>query len=255
MSAMTFESASASPRRAAVRRGYRPASGVVAVKPTAPIVASVAGDIRKSRNLLAWGGAVGIALVLHAVALYIVNQPVQVAPLPRKLPELVMDIAPPPPPPPPPEVKPKIVPRVVAVKPAAPPPVSIPVVQNAPEVSEPTPNAVPVAVAPPPVPVAAPTAPPEPLEPKAYTGGFVVKPELGYPSAGYKKLLRGKVTLKIHVQPNGQPDVVTVVTSSGFDIFDDVAVKGYKAAVFEPAMRGKTPTDGLYIVSVNFKPS
>jgi len=255
MSAMTFESASASSRRAAVRRGYRPGPAVAVGKPTAPIVAAAAGDSRKSRNRLAWVGAVGIALALHAVIYHIVNQPVQVAPLPRKLPELVMEIAPPPPPPPPPEVKPKIVPRVVAVKPAAPPPVSIPVVQNAPEVSEPSPNTVAVAVAPPPAPVAAPPAPPAPLEPKAYTGGFVVEPKLDYPPAALKRQLKGNVVLQIHVQPNGQPDGVTVVKSSGFDIFDDVAVKGYKAAVFEPAMRGKIPTDGLYTVSVNFKPS
>ena len=255
MTALTFESFSASPRRTAARRGAR--TQLYTVAPIAPAAVATVPDQAQRRSLRTrriWAGAIGLTLALHAYVFYVVNQPAQVAPLPRKVPVLTLDIAPPPPPPPPPEVKPKPVPvqRVIAPRPVAPP--TAPIVQNLPTATEATPDSVQVAPPAPPVPPKAEPAP-APLEPKVYTGGFVVEPKLKYPTAGYKQMLKGKVTLKIHVLPNGVPDVITVIKSSNYDILDNAGIEGYKAAVFEPAMRGKTATEGLYIVTVALNPT
>jgi protein TonB len=176
------------------------------------------------------------------------NQPVDVAPFERKVPQMSMEIAPPPPPPPP-VIKPKPLPRIVKV---APPPPSMPVVKSA-DTDEPSPDAVQVAVAPPPAPVVVKAPPPPPQERLLSADDFLVKPSVSYPPAAQKQRWQGRVTLKFHVLPSGQVDNVVIAKSSGYDILDDEAVKKIKAALLPPATRGNEATDALYTYSVNFK--
>lgn len=257
MTSMTFESFAHSPRRAAARRTVRaqpvavPRSEPTAIARSANAVAT---GSKTSKQTVTWAVAIGLTFALHAVVFTIANRPAQIAPLPRKAPELALEIAPPPPPPPPPKVEPKPLPKVVAVKPvAAPkPPPSLPVVQN---VSNDAPSAdsVQVATTPPPAPVAQPAPPPEPItEPRGFAG-YLNNPAPVYPSAAQKRGLQGRVVLKVHVLASGQADNVTIAKTSGFDILDDAAVKAVSGWQFDPAKRGQTPIDGWVNVPINFK--
>jgi protein TonB len=253
MTTMTFESFPVSPRRTAARRVKRVASSSVTAS-NQPLAATVksGGDNARSRKYPGLVFAVAGVVVLHGAIIAFVNQPMQIAPMPRKAPELVLEIAPPPLPP---VIQPKPLPQVTAVKPAvrqpAPPP-SVPVVQSVTDTSTPSADTVQVATSPPapPAPVA---AVPEPItEPRGYAG-YLNNPAPSYPSAAQKRGLQGRVILKIHVLANGQPDNVSVAKSSGYDILDDAAVKAVTAWVFDPAKRGQTPIDGWVNVPINFK--
>jgi protein TonB len=256
MTTMTFDGSYVSPRRTAARRNLRSPPRVVEIvsQPPAVVAIRAARDPRQSRNKIALIVAIGAAVAFHAVIFNAFNRPLTLAPLLPKVQPMALEIAPPPPPPPPPVIQPKPVPQVVAAKPIArqPPPPSVPVVQSAPDTTEPSADTVQVATAPPPpAPVVAKPAPPP--EPSLYAGGYLTPPSPNYPPEAQKRGLQGRVMLKVHVLASGEPDIVTVANSSGFDILDEAAVKGVKAAVFKPAMRGDTPVDAVYFVPINFK--
>lgn len=258
MTSMTFESISHSPRRAAVRRTQRavptPVPAPAVAHPQQVATVRALGSVKKTRSSGGWILAVGLTVALHAIVLTVVNKPMQVAPMPRKLPELAMEIAPPPPPPP--VELPKPLPKVVAVKPApAPKPLpSTPVVQNVTPTDTPSADTVQVATAPPPPPAPVAAAPePEPVtEPRGYAG-YLNNPAPSYPAAAQKRGLQGRVILKIHVLASGQADNVSVAKSSGYDILDDAAIKAVSGWVFDPAKRGQKPIDGWVNVPINFK--
>jgi protein TonB len=252
MTTMTFENFPVSSRRAAARRVKRVAPRAVASNNQAlTTVAKPSVDAARTRNHLGLLLAIGGVVTLHAAIIAFVNQPMKIAPLPRKAPELVLEIAPPPPPP---VIQPKPLPQVAAVKPVARPlPPSVPVVQNITETNTPSADTVQVATAAPPAPAAPVAAAPEPItEPRGYAG-YLNNPAPSYPSAAQKRGLQGRVILKIHVLASGQPDNVSVAKSSGYDILDDAAVKAVAAWVFDPAKRGQTPIDGWVNVPINFK--
>ncbi|WP_426994007.1 energy transducer TonB family protein [Methylomonas sp. CM2] len=58
--------------------------------------------------------------------------------------------------------------------------------------------------------------------------------------------------MKVHVQPNGKPDSVSVVKSSGQAVLDDAAVKTVSKWSFVPAKRGETPVAGYVTVPITF---
>ena len=255
MTALTFESLSAAPRRPAAQRSRRTVAQVVA-----PLeIATQTEDRYANRKLTPQGKklVLAIATVLavagHIAIIVYLDRPMSIAPLPRKVPEMVMEFAPPPPP----QVEPpKPIPQVAKAQPAPrPAPANIPVVQNPVVSNEPSADAVQVAqAAPPPAPPAPAAAPvAEPVtEPKGYAG-YLNNPAPGYPAAAQRQRLQGKVILKIHVLASGQPDNVTVAKSSGYDILDDAAVKAVTSWGFDPAKRGQTPVDGWVNVPINFK--
>jgi protein TonB len=255
MTTMTFESISVSPRRAAVRRTNRavPKAVVVSNPPVAVAATRIIKDRKQSRNRVGLIAAIGVTVALHAVIITIVNRPMQITPLPRKLPEMALEIAPPPPPPPP-VVQPKPLPQVAAPKPAARPiPPSVPIVQSVAQTDAPSADAVQVAPPPPPpAPVAAAPEPEQVTEPRGYAG-YLNNPAPSYPSAAQKRGLQGRVILKIHVLASGQPDNISVAKSSGYDILDEAAIKAVNAWVFDPAKRGQKPIDGWVNVPINFK--
>lgn len=255
MTALTFESLSAVPRRSAV-----PARRSAIVRTVAPIEVSAknedryaTGDSKLERKKLALAIAAVFAIGLHVAVVALVSRPMEIQPLPRKVPEMALEIAPPPPPP---QVEPpKPVPQALQPK-AAPRPAAanVPVVQNPVPDSAPGSDTVQVAQAQPPAPVAPPAPPPpEPVtEPKGYAG-YLNNPAPTYPPAAQLRRLQGRVVLKVHVLASGQPESVDVAQSSGFDILDAAAVKAVAAWVFDPAKRGAKPIDGWVNVPINFK--
>lgn len=158
-------------------------------------------------------------------------------------------------------------------KPVAPPPVKAEppkpkVVPLKPPKPKPQPKLVeqPPVVEPPPVvdntpvntaPVAAPTAPAPVVEEKitAPTAGadYLHNQTPPYPEVAQERGLEGRVVMKVHVQPDGKPDSVTVSKSSGHQILDDAAVKAVLQWTFVPAKRGDTPIAGYVNVPYTFK--
>lgn len=254
MTALTFESLSAVPRRPAPRAR-------VIVRAVAPADVSTkteerytAGKARPERKKLALAIAAVAAIGFHIAVVSLVNRPMEIAPLPRKVPEMALEIAPPPPPPQvePPKPAPQVVQPKAAPRPA---PANLPVVQNPVPSSDPGPDTVQVAQAQPPAPPAPPPAPPAPepvTEPKGYAG-YLNNPAPTYPSAAQLRKLQGRVVLKVHVLASGQPDTVDIAQSSGYDILDQAAIKAVTAWVFDPAKRGTKPIDGWVNVPINFK--
>jgi protein TonB len=255
MSALTFQSLSAVPRRSAA-----PARRNLSTRAVAPVELSAknedryaAGKAASQRKKLALAVAAVVAVGLHVTVVLLVNRPMEIKPLPRKVPEMALEIAPPPPPA---QVEPpKPVPQAVQPKVAArPAPANLPVVQNPVPDSEPSSNTVQVAQAQPPAPPAPPAPPPpEPVtEPKGYAG-YLNNPAPTYPSAAQLRHLQGRVVLKVHVLASGQPDSVDVAQSSGYDILDQAAIKAVTAWSFDPAKRGQKAIDGWVNIPINFK--
>jgi protein TonB len=163
-------------------------------------------------------------------------------------------VAPPPPvaKPKPPVAKPKPpVKKVVPLKPQPPRPT--------PKVVEPTPapQPAPVITNAPTAPVQAPPAPPAPVVQEKITAptagaDYLHNPAPEYPEIAMERGWEGKVLMKVHVLPNGKPDSITVVKSSGQKMLDDAAVKTVRQWSFVPAKRGDTPIAGWVTVPINF---
>ena len=148
-----------------------------------------------------------------------------------------------------PIVQPKIVPvppvqKVVPLKPQKPKITPSPVIEQpviTQTVSEPTP--APVA---PPVPVLQETAP--------YAGAdYLHNPEPEYPEIAMNRGWEGRVLMKVHVKPDGRPDDISILQSSGQRILDDEAVKTVKKWSFVPAKRGENAIAGWVTVPITFK--
>ncbi|WAR46676.1 energy transducer TonB [Methylomonas rapida] len=154
--------------------------------------------------------------------------------------------------PPPPVAQPKPPkPKVVPLKPQKPKPVPKVVEQT------PAPEPTPIVNDAPPAPVSAPPAPPAPviqekITPPTAGADYLHNPAPEYPEIAQERGWEGKVLMKVHVQPNGKPDSVTVVKSSGQKVLDDAAVKTVYKWSFVPAKRGDTPIAGFVTVPISF---
>lgn len=154
--------------------------------------------------------------------------------------------------PPPPLVKPKPpVQKAVPLKPQKPKPQpkvveQQPIVTPAPVVSD-----APVAQ------VSAPPAPPAPVVEEKITApsagaDYLHNPPPEYPEIAMDRGWEGKVLLKVHVQPDGHPDSISVSKTSGQKVLDDAAVKTVNKWSFVPAKRGDTPIAGWVTVPITF---
>lgn len=159
-------------------------------------------------------------------------------------------IQPPPPPPPPPKVAKKLPPKtpkakanVVPLKPQIVDKVEY--VAELPKTAEPVIN-VPAA------PVAVPVVE-EKVTPPVAGADYLNNPAPEYPELAMERGWEGKVLLKVHVQPDGKPDSVSVAKSSGQKVLDDAAIKTVYKWSFVPAKRGDTPIAGTVTVPMNFK--
>lgn len=251
MATLTFDHIAAAPRRPAARKPLRAKPAPQAVPLQAPL--SEAPPRRTSPATVALVGAI---VGLHAFAIYSLSHaPRVVTPAAAPVP-ITIALAPPkvepPPPPPPPKPLPKPVPHPKLAAPAAAPvhaPAAPLVASDAPLVAA-SADTVQVAQA---APAPAPPAAAEPVtEPRGYAG-YLRNPAPDYPLAAQKRGLEGKVILKVHVLASGQPNNITVATSSGHQVLDDAAVKAVQQWAFAPARRGQTPIDGTVLVPLNFK--
>jgi protein TonB len=165
-------------------------------------------------------------------------------------------IQPPPPPPPPPKAKPKPVQKkAVPLKPQKPKVKPKPVedIVEPPPTPQPTSAAesnAPVSSAP----VAAPPAPPvEEKVTQPHAGAdYLNNPAPEYPEVAMERGWEGRVLMKVHVQPDGKPDEISVIQSSGKKVLDDAAVSTVKKWSFVPAKRGDTPIAGWVTVPITF---
>ena len=154
--------------------------------------------------------------------------------------------------PPPPVAKPKPpVQKVVPLKPQKPKPTPKIVEQ------EPIPDPTPVISNAPPAPVSAPPAPPAPvveekITPPVAGADYLNNPAPEYPEIAQERGWEGKVLMKVHVQPDGKPDNIAVIKSSGQKVLDDAAVKTVYKWSFVPAKRGDTPIAGNVTVPITF---
>lgn len=156
-------------------------------------------------------------------------------------------------PPPPPIAKPKpVVQKAVPLKPQKPKPVQ--------KVVEEVPTPIPTPVvdnAPPVTQSSAPAAPPAPVVEEKITApsagaAYLNNPAPEYPELAMDRGWEGKVLMKVHVQPDGHPDSVSVIKSSGQKVLDDAAVKTVNKWSFVPAKRGDTPIAGWVTVPITF---
>ena len=155
--------------------------------------------------------------------------------------------------PPPPVAQPKPpVQKVVPLKPQKPKVKPKPVEQivESPPIAEPTT----VSEAPGPVsPIASPAPVVEKVTQPRVGAGYLKNPPPVYPDVAMDRGWQGKVLMKVHVKPNGKPDSVSVIKSSGKKVLDDEAVRTVKKWTFEPALRGSTPIAGWVTVPISFK--
>lgn len=138
-------------------------------------------------------------------------------------------------------------PKVVPLKPQKPKPVE--------KVLEPTPAPAPVVDSTPsPAPAVSSPAPvvEEKITAPVAGADYLHNPAPEYPEIAMDRGWEGKVLMKVHVKPDGKPDEVSVIKSSGQKILDDAAVKTVNKWSFVPAMRGTTPIAGWVTVPITF---
>jgi len=206
-----------------------------------------------------------LAVLLHVGVFYLLQHdrhpdvvvPPKVPPMsvaltaPAPLPEAA---APTPPAPPPPQHS--TPPKHVAVRHVAPPrPAPTPAPQPAPSAPPATPVAAtpaPAAPTPVPAPTPAPAKPVEKVVGPIGNAAYLHNPPPDYPEMARDEGWEGRVVLKVHVLPSGQPDSVEVESSSGHGALDRAAVAAVKHWAFVPAKRGDTPIDGWVSVPLEF---
>jgi protein TonB len=95
-------------------------------------------------------------------------------------------------------------------------------------------------------------APPGPAEDTQYHPGGMTGLKRRYPHAALERGWEGTVTLKVHIQADGDIGEVLVVSSSGHDVLDEAAVDLIKEAHATPARRGDKSIDSWVIVPYRF---
>ncbi len=103
-------------------------------------------------------------------------------------------------------------------------------------------------------PSAPPTAPapaPKTVAPR-FDAAYLSNPAPVYPPLSRRLGEEGKVVLRVHVEPDGQPSHVEVRTSSGFVRLDDAALGAVRRWRFVPAKRGDEAVAAWVLVPLNF---
>lgn len=81
--------------------------------------------------------------------------------------------------------------------------------------------------------------------------GFTPRP--GYPAVAIRRGYEGTVVVHAHVLPNGEPEEVSVLRSSGHRILDKAAVVAVKKWRFVPAQRGFKAVASWVQVPIEFR--
>ena len=193
--------------------------------------------------------ATSLAIAVHAAVLMLLLVPMQVAEPPKAVDDamVVTDIKPIPIPPKPPEPRPRPTTQQVVHTPPRTPPTHVEFVNDEPSPIDPRVEEV--------------TLEDPPIgEPVVDTGpSFVelradVAPPPAYPAQARQMRQQGRVTLRVLVDEAGRPAEVSVESSSGFRVLDEVALRTVKKRWhFVPATRDGTPIQAWALVPVVFE--
>lgn len=189
-----------------------------------------------------------------AIALLLVFVPAdQIAEMVRPLTVRLIELAPEAPPPPPP---PKPVPARPKPKPLPPAPaiaVSTPLpTAEAPAFTVAVPPApAPAPVAVPPAPTFVP-APPAPITQARFDAEYLKNPKPVYPSTSRRLGEEGKVLLRVQVNADGRATDIEIKGSSGFPRLDSAAHDAVAQWRFVPARRGDEPIAAWVVVPIVF---
>lgn len=200
--------------------------------------------------LVAVAGAAGVHAAALAVLLAVVPAG-EIAEMIRPLSVRLIELAPEAPPPPPP---PK--PTPVRAKPKPLPPAPVIAVNTPAPVAEvpvftvPTPPA-PAPVAVPPAPTFAP-APPAPITQARFDAEYLKNPKPVYPATSRRLGEEGKVVLRVQVNADGRASDIEIKGSSGFPRLDSAAHDAVARWRFVPARRGDEAIAAWVLVPIVF---
>lgn len=90
------------------------------------------------------------------------------------------------------------------------------------------------------------------FEPPRFNADYLHNPTPEYPSMSRRRGEQGRVTLKVLVNINGEPESVQLDKSSGFDLLDKAALNAVKNWKFIPAKSNHQSVFGTVIVPVRF---
>lgn len=102
------------------------------------------------------------------------------------------------------------------------------------------------------------SAPAKPVEPGSSPSqlrtdaAYLVPPAPAYPNLSKRLGETGKVFLRVHVQPDGQPDQVEVRTGSGSTRLDNAAMEAVRRARFVPRRVAGVAVDQWVLVPISF---
>jgi protein TonB len=142
--------------------------------------------------------------------------------------------------------------------PPPPPPVDLqekpPVVMVAPDINITVPVDVPPPIQVPVVTKAPPPAAPRPAPPPTKLE-ITYKPDISnyYPESARRDGQEGRAQVKICINVSGKVDSAEVVTSSGFPILDEAAIKVGKAFRFKPPTQEGKPVSTCPVLPVKFE--
>lgn len=92
----------------------------------------------------------------------------------------------------------------------------------------------------------------EVIQPK-FDADYLNNPKPGYPSISRRLGEEGVVMLRVYVSPQGTPDQIQLLKSSGFDRLDQAALSAVSKWRFAPARQGKIAVAAWVQVPVSFQ--
>lgn len=95
-------------------------------------------------------------------------------------------------------------------------------------------------------------APPVPVNPPSFDAAYLNNPKPEYPRAAKKLGLQGTVLLRVRVSAAGQVEQIDILTSSGVDSLDEVAMNTVQRWTFVPARQGDRTISGEVNVPIRF---
>lgn len=90
------------------------------------------------------------------------------------------------------------------------------------------------------------------FEPPRFNADYLHNPTPEYPGMSRRRGEQGRVTLKVVVSSNGEPESVQLDKSSGFELLDKAALNAVKNWKFVPAKSNHQSVMGTVIVPVKF---
>lgn len=91
------------------------------------------------------------------------------------------------------------------------------------------------------------------ITPVQFKANYLHNPQPRYPRLSRRLGEQGKVHLKVQVNPQGQPVVVNIQQSSGFERLDRVAKETVQNWQFIPAKRGNQAIQSWVVVPIHFR--